>query len=277
MQSNRAVGWFWLITGLLVLLPLIAGAQSGAPYGGGSSDKRTRPAGVTDAEVRRAIADAPSMSHRVGAAGVSHPIAAASATPKVSEKGDIELTAAGLSEYHAQRFGEALKLFHAALMQNAFSAAANLNAAIVGLRLGRPQDVFGPVTRLTVMTPNDYRLPALLAQAYRLRYQETQGKDLRRMFEDSVAYFSDLSQNTPVRVVVTNFVRGTDRTILEGMIENRTLSEKTYFLDVEFVDKKGDAFLKRSVTVGPVKPQSSEKFKIDLPKGGAFGYRYYRL
>jgi hypothetical protein len=80
-----------------------------------------------------------------------------------------------------------------------------------------------------------------------------------------------------VKVTVTDFIRTDKETTIGGTIENRSATPKSYTLSMEFLDKSGAVVASQDVPVGPVAAKATQKFKVTVPKGGVYGFRYKPL
>jgi len=89
--------------------------------------------------------------------------------------------------------------------------------------------------------------------------------------EDLTSFFSE---NAPVKVAVNEFSRRPAETVLAGTIKNMGKTSKTYTLAVEFMDKGGNVVATETASVGPVAANGTQSFRINVAKGGVYGYRY---
>ena len=168
----------------------------------------------------------------------------------------------------------AIKLFDAALAQNPYSRDAINNLAATYIQNNEFPKAFPLIDRLVALDPSNPDNPLLYAFAYQGLYKGTKDKKLQKIYTDSLVYFNAKSEDAPVKVLVTEFTRRPDQTLLGGTIENRGTAAKTYTVNFEFLDKAGTVISTETTTVGPVAPKKSGTFKITSAKGGAFGYRY---
>ena len=59
-----------------------------------------------------------------------------------------------------------------------------------------------------------------------------------------------------------------------GEIRNRSTSEKSYVLNIEFLDKSGNVVGTGSATVDKVAPKSSGRFSITVTAANVAAFRY---
>src|SRR5262249_39438567 len=105
----------------------------------------------------------------------------------------------------------------------------------------------------------------------------TKDAAMKKAYTDSAVAYSGKSDNMKMKVTYTNFDRGAKTTQLQGEVENRDKAAKSYTIEFEFVDKTGATVEKKSVTVGPVAPNATGNFSVDLDKGGVAGVKYAPL
>ena len=205
---------------------------------------------------------------------VSVPTVYAPMLANPSKYGEISLVHAGVVATRNGHQPDAIKLFDAALAQNPYSRDAINNLAATYIQNNEFPKAFPLIDRLVALDPSNPDNPLLYAFAYQGLYKGTKDKKLQKIYTDSLVYFNAKSENAPVKVLVTEFTRRPDQTLLGGTIENRGTAAKTYTVNIEFLDKAGTVISTETTTVGPVAPKKSGTFKITSAKGGAFGYRY---
>jgi len=194
-----------------------------------------------------------------------------------SKYGEQSLIHAGVVATRNGRHGDAIKLFDAALAQNAYSRDAINNLAATYIQNNEPAKALPLIDRLIVVDPSNPDNPLLYAFAYQGLYKGTKDKKLQKTYTDSLVYFNNKSENAKVKLAVTEFSRRANETLLVGSIENRDKTPKTYTLTVEFLDKSGTAVGTETITVGPVAPKATQSFKLRTDKSGVYGYRYKPL
>ncbi len=205
---------------------------------------------------------------------VSIPAVYAPLLANPSQYGELTLVHAGVVATHNGHPADAIKLFDAALAQNPYSRDAINNLAASYIQNSEFPKAFPLIDRLIGLDPSNPENPMLYAYVYQGLYKGTKDKKLQKIYTDSLIYFNSKSENALVKVMVTEFTRQPDRTLLGGTIENRGTTDKTYTLNVELLDKSGAVISTETTTVGPVGPKKSATFKITSAKGGVYGYRY---
>ncbi|HEX6629369.1 MAG TPA: tetratricopeptide repeat protein [Gemmatimonadaceae bacterium] len=191
--------------------------------------------------------------------------------------GELSLVHAGVIATRSGHVKDAEKLFESALAQNPYSRDAVNNLAATYIQNNQYAKAFPLIDKLIAMDPNNPDNPLLYAFAYQGLYKGTKDKKLQKIYTDSLVYFNNKSENAPVKVVVTEFSRRADATVLAGTIENRSTTAKSYTLSIDLIDKNGAVISTETASVGPVAPKSTGTFRINSAKGGAVGYRYKPL
>ena len=194
-----------------------------------------------------------------------------------SKYGELSLVHAGVVATRNGHHADAIKLFDAALTQNPYSRDAINNLAATYIQNNEFPKAFPLIDKLVAMDPSNPDNPLLYAFAYQGMYKGTKDKKLQKIYTDSLVYFNNKSENAPVKLAVNEFTRRPTETFLNGTIENRDKTPKTYSLTVEFLDKNGNVVSTETASVGPVAPKSSGTFKIKSAAGGVYGYRYKPL
>lgn len=172
---------------------------------------------------------------------------------------------------------DAIKLLEAARLVNPFSRDALYNLALTYFGADQPQKMFPIVKEIIAMDPSNPDDDGLLAMAYQSLYRTSKNAKQKRIYSDSLVYYDNLSTKGVVKLSVNTFIRGDKETTIGGTIENRGTTTKTYALSLEFVDKTGAVVASQDVSVGPVAAESSQPFKVTVPKGGVYGFRYKPL
>jgi tetratricopeptide (TPR) repeat protein len=189
--------------------------------------------------------------------------------------GENTLIHAGVAATKSGHPKDAVTLFEAAKLINPYSRDALYNLALTYFGTDQPEKMFPIVKDIVTMDPNNPDDQLLYAFAYQSLYKSnSKNPKLKKIYTDSLVYFNGLSENAPVRVAVTDFLRGDKETTLGGTIENRSATPKNYTLSVEFLDKTGAVIASQDIAVGPVAPKATQKFKLTVPKGGVYGFRY---
>ena len=191
--------------------------------------------------------------------------------------GEIALVHAGVVATRNGHSADATRLFEAGLAQNPYSRDALNNLAATYIQTNDFNKAFPVINRLIAIDPSNPDNPLLYAFAYQGLYKGTKDKKLQKIYTDSLVYFNNQSENATVKLVVNEFTRRPNETVLGGTIENRGKTSKTFSLSVDFLDKAGTVISTETTSVGPVAPKATQSFKITTPKGGVFGYRYKPL
>lgn len=212
--------------------------------------------------------------YRAAGDSVSIPSIYAPLLSNPAKYGEHALIHAGVVATRNRRLPDAIRLLEAARLANPYSRDALYNLALSYFGSDQPAKMFPLVKALIQMDPSNPDDQLLYAFAYQSLYKTTKDKKLQRTYTDSLVYFNSLSENAPVRVGVTDFIRGDKETMLGGTIENRTTTAKSYTLSMEFLDKSGNVVGSQDIAVGPVPAKGTQKFKLTMPKGGVYGFRY---
>jgi tetratricopeptide (TPR) repeat protein len=193
-----------------------------------------------------------------------------------SKYGELSLVHAGVLATRVGRPADAAKLFEASLAANPYSRDALNNLAASYIQLQQYPKAFPLIDRLVALDPSNPDNVLLYAFAYQGLYKTTKDKIILKKYTDSLVYFNGRSEAMPVKVAITEFSRNDNETTLGGTIENRSAAAKTYDVSVEFLDKAGAVVGSQDVQV-PVAPKATGKFRVTIPKGGVYGFRYKPL
>jgi tetratricopeptide (TPR) repeat protein len=174
----------------------------------------------------------------------------------------------------AGRAADAAKLFEAALAANPYQrdALQNLAASYYGMQ--QFQSMFPIVQRLVAIDPDNPDAWLLFAYGYQGLAKATKDPKLKKQYTDSLIKYNTKSTELPLKVSFTHFLRDADKVTLNGTIENRSSSPKTYELKVDFLDKGGQVLTTQTTSVGPVAPKEATKFSVNAAKPGIVGFRY---
>lgn len=194
-----------------------------------------------------------------------------------SRYGENTLIHAGVAATRSKYPQDAVKLLEAARVINPYSLDVLYNLALAYFGLDQPAKMFPLVNELLTIDPSNPDIQLLNAFAYQSLYRTTKDPKRKRVYTDSLVYYNGLSENAPVRVSITDFFRGDKETTLGGTVENRTASAKSYTISAEFVDKTGTVVASQDIPVGPVAAKATQKFRVTVPKGGIYGFRYKPL
>lgn len=189
--------------------------------------------------------------------------------------GENTLLHAGIAATKSGHQKDAITLFEAARLMNPYSRDALYNLALTYFGTDQPEKMFPIVKEIVAIDPNNPDDQLLYAYAYQSLYKaNSKNPKLKKIYTDSLVYFNALFDNAPVKVAVTDFFRGDKETTLGGTIENRSATPKSYALSMDFLDKSGAVVASQDIAVGPVAAKATQKFKLTVPKGGVYGFRY---
>ncbi len=86
--------------------------------------------------------------------------------------------------------------------------------------------------------------------------------------------WNNKADSMQVQVLFAEFTPAAEKATLGGEIRNRSTTEKSYTLNVEFLDKSGAVVGTGSATVDKVAPKSSGRFSITTAAPGIVAFRY---
>lgn len=218
--------------------------------------------------------DQVAMMYAEAGDSASIPKVYASVLANPSKHGEMTLVHAGVIATRSGRYADAATLYNAALAQNPYSRDALNNLAASHIQNKEFTKAFPLIDKLVALDPSNPDNPLLYAFAYQGLYKSTQDKKLQRIYTDSLVYFNDLSEKAPVKVSVSEFTRRGTETVFRGTIKNLGKTSKTYSMTVEFLDKSGAVVATETTSVGPVAANATGNFRINVAKGGVFGFRY---
>ena len=192
--------------------------------------------------------------------------------------GDIGLAQCGVIATRLNKGADAAELFKGATTVNPYSRDYLYNYAATLFDLKRSQDMIPVVSRLLALDPSNPDNVMLFAYAYKGLADSTKDAAMKKAYSDSAVAYSTKSDAMKVKMVYTGFDRGKDATTLQGEVENRDpRGPKSWNIEFEFLDKAGAVIEKKAVAVGPVAPNQSGAFSVELGKGGVSGVRYAPL
>jgi len=194
-----------------------------------------------------------------------------------SKYGENTLVHAGVAATLSGHQKDAITLLEAARTMNPYSRDALYNLALSYFASDQAAKMFPIVKNIVAMEPNNPDDQLLSAFAYQSLYRTSKDPKLKKAYTDSLVRYNALSENALVKVSITDFLRGDKETKLGGTIENRSATTKSYMLSVEFVEKNGAVVGSQDVPVGPVSAKAKQTFKVTIPHGGVFGFRYKPL
>ena len=186
--------------------------------------------------------------------------------------------AGGVIATRLNKGADAAELFKGATTVNPYSRDYLYNYAATLFDLKRSQDMIPVVSRLLALDPSNPDNVMLFAYAYKGLADSTKDAAMKKAYSDSAVAYSTKSDAMKVKMVYTGFDRGKDATTLQGEVENRDpRGPKSWNVEFEFLDKAGAVIEKKAVAVGPVAPNQSGAFSVELGKGGVSGVRYAPL
>lgn len=191
--------------------------------------------------------------------------------------GENALIHAGVAATRAGHPLDAIKMLEAARLVNPYSRDALYNLALTYFGTDQPQKMFPLVKEIIAMDPSNPDDQLLYAFAYQSLYRTAKNPKLKKIYSDSLVKYNSLSENGVVQLNVTTFIRGGKETTIGGTIENRGTTTKSYTLSLELLDKAGAVVASQDVPVGPVAAKATQTFKVTVPKGGVYGFRYKPL
>jgi tetratricopeptide (TPR) repeat protein len=218
----------------------------------------------------------------------------------------VELIQCGVTLAEINDIGGSIKLFEAAAAQNPFHRDALYNLARQQMVSGEHQKAIATTDRLVSIDPSNPENLKLYTFAYNsLRNQyraaadsigrvvnalpRTTANQARRtaMTNEAIRLDSVIKAMTnltvdwntkamdmPVQVLFGEFTPTADKATLGGEIRNRSDSEKTYTLNVEFLDKSGAVVGTGTATVEKVPAKGSGRFNITATAPGIIAFRY---
>ena len=121
-------------------------------------------------------------------------------------------------------------------------------------------------------------LPRTQANAAKRTQLTNEAIKLDSLQRDAVkrqADWNTKADSMPVQVLFAEFTPGAEKATVGGEIRNRTTTEKSYVLTIEFLDKSGAVVGTGSATVDKVAPRGSGRFSITgtAPNIAAFRYK----
>ncbi len=225
-----------------------------------------------------------------------------------SKYSDGTLAQAGVMATHLNDTPMAISFFEAAIKANPYSRDYLYNFAAMLYEGKRATEMLPFVRKLVELDPNNPDNTLLFAYAFkgysdvpdekvkRIQKDSAAGfakadlngkkafrdslaayRSVQKVFVDSVVHYSKVSDEMPERVTYTGFDRSKDRTVLQGMVENKGKAPRTFTINFEFLGKDGSVLAKQAATVSNVAPGGTGKFTVDIPVGGVLGVRYAPL
>jgi predicted Zn-dependent protease len=104
--------------------------------------------------------------------------------------------------------------------------------------------------------------------------QKSKNTLLHRAYNDSTVKYYTRSEQLPVNITFSEFTTGETKSTLAGTIENKTDAEKSYKLQVEFLDRTGNVVGTKEVPVGPVPAKGKTRFTTTIEGRNIAAFRY---
>ena len=218
----------------------------------------------------------------------------------------MELIQCGVTLAEINDNANSTKLFEAAAAQNPYHRDALYNLARQQMVTGDYQKAIATTDKLVAIDPSNPDNFKLYVFAYgNLRKQylasaDSIGKavnalprtqanaakrtamtneairldELQRDMVKKQVDWNSKADSMPVQVLFAEFTPGADKATLAGEIRNRSDSEKTYTLNVEFIDKAGAVVGTGTATVDKVASKSTGRFSITTTAPGIVAFRY---
>ena len=188
------------------------------------------------------------------------------------------LLQAGVVASQSKRPGDAARLFAAVVARNPYHRDA-LNNLAASYLFNKEYSKVAPVAaKLVELDPSNPDNWLLYAFMYRGMMEGSKAVKMRNAYTDSLIMYNSRAEKLGVKVAFTEFSRNEDGTVLAGTVENRGTGSKSFTMNVDFLDLKGNILFTETATVGPVAPKRTGEFRIkSAKKGGVAGFRYKPL
>ena len=188
--------------------------------------------------------------------------------------GESTLLQAGVTATRYNRNADAVRLFEAALQNNPYQRDALNNLAASYINDKQFEKVPDLVSRLLALDPNNPDNVLMNAYLYSGLLKTAKTAKDKKMYTDSLVYYSGKSEKMPMKVSFTEFSRNENEVIVAGDVENRGTAAKTFNVYFEFIDKTGKVVANQQTTVGPVAPKGKQTFRVTVQAKDVAGYRY---
>ena len=133
--------------------------------------------------------------------------------------------------------------------------------------LSRADSIGKAVNALPRTTANQAKRTQLTNEAIKL-------DSLQRAAVAKQVDWNNKADSMQVQVLFAEFTPGADKATVGGEIRNRSNTEKSYVLNVEFLDKSGNVVGTGSATVDKVAPKSTGRFSITTTAANVAAFRY---
>ncbi len=188
--------------------------------------------------------------------------------------GESTLLQAGVTATRYNRNADAVRLFEAALQNNPYQRDALNNLAASYINSGQFDKVPGLVNRLLALDPNNPDNVLMNAYLYSGLLKAAKTAKDRKLYTDSLVYYSGKSEKMPLKVSFSEFSRNENDVIIAGEVENRGTASKTFNVYFEFIDKTGNVVASQQTAVGPIAPKGKQTFRVKVAARNVAGYRY---
>lgn len=196
------------------------------------------------------------------------------AKPQIAKMSDQALSQAAILSTQMSRPKDAAEFFKAAATANPYWRDYLYNYAATLFDLKQSDEMLKVVGKLLELDPTNPDNVLLYAYAYRGLADSAKDAAAKKTYTDSAVAYIARSDGMKTKVTFGSFDRGKSRTALSGEIENRDKAPRSYTVDLQFLDLTGAVVDTKTVNVGPVAPNATGQFKVELPRGGIAGVKY---
>ena len=188
--------------------------------------------------------------------------------------GESTLLQAGVTATRYNRNADAVRLFEAALQNNPYQRDALNNLAASYINAQQFEKVPALVNRLLALDPNNPDNVLMYGYLYSGLLKAAKTAKDRKLYTDSLVYYSGKAEKMPMKVSFTEFSRGDSEVVLAGEVENRGKTSRPFDVYFEFIDKTGKVVASQQTTVGPIAPKGKQTFRVSVQAKDVAGYRY---
>jgi tetratricopeptide (TPR) repeat protein len=218
----------------------------------------------------------------------------------------IELIQCGVTLAEVNDNVNSTKLFEAAATQNPYHRDALYNLARQQMVSGEYEKAIATTDKLVALdpsNPDNFKLYVFAYGSLRKAYlakadsvgkavnalpRTTANQAKRTQLTNEAIKLDSLQRNAvakqvdwnnkadsmQVQVLFAEFTPGAEKATVGGEIRNRSNTEKSYVLNIEFLDKSGNVVGTGSATVDKVAPKSSGRFSITGTAANIAAFRY---
>lgn len=189
-----------------------------------------------------------------------------------------DLVLSGVDAAQAGIWGDAVKLFDAAVEKNPWHRDALYNGALSHARQGTHQRALELAKKLVQLDPSNPDNYMLTAEIYNGLAKATRSSDVQKTMNEAVTTNYSKAQDMPHRVSFSEFSKAATGVTVGGTIENRSDATKSYTLKFEFLDATGTVLATSETEVGPVDAGASSRFSVKVENTpNIVGFRYAPL